>query len=79
MSGTEEQRATPPGREGDDVPAVVAAHTRPKASIAAHPNTALTVHDDAKKFATILQAEILTRMEQQSANLDKLFDAESLK
>lgn len=79
MSGTEEQRATPPGPVGDDVPPVIAAHTRPKVSNAAHPNTALTVHDDAKKFATSLQAEILTRLEQQSANLDKLFDAESLR
>ena len=41
--------------------------------------TALRVSGDAKKFATSLQGEILTRLEQQSANLDKLFDAENLR
>jgi hypothetical protein len=40
---------------------------------------ALSVSCDAKKFATSLQGEILTRLEQQSASLDKLFDAESLR
>jgi len=39
----------------------------------------LRVNDDAKIFASSLQGEILSRLERQSAELDKLFDAESLR
>ena len=51
----------------------------PKVSSSTDPALLMSVSDDAKKFATSLQGEILTRLDQQSANLDKLFDAENLR
>lgn len=41
--------------------------------------TTLSLSDDAKKFASSLQVEILTRLETHSKSLDSLFDAEALK
>lgn len=80
MSGAKEQRPATSGSGGDANSSVIATQTKPKASNAAQPSPAfIMVHDDAKKFATSLQGEILTRLEQHSANLDKLFDAESLR